>query len=232
MSAYKKPFEIVRAHLIENNIPFFGNHNISEALQATGISKEDLIEEVAARMKGVLESLCIDVAHDHNSKGTALRFAKMVINETMSGRFDAEPSITEFPNASNLDQLISVSGLRVESMCSHHLQNIRGVAHIAVLPHPEGRVIGLSKFSRILRHFAKRPQIQEELTVQVSQYLQEKLQPLGVAVLIEAEHQCMACRGVEEPGAITSTTHLTGMFLESPSLRQEWLAAIAKKRLS
>lgn len=232
MQDNKKPFEIVRAYLCDHGVPYYGNNNISAALKATGVKKEDLIDEVARRMQGVLEALCIDVNNDHNSKGTALRFAKMVINETMSGRFDEEPSITEFPNASNLDQLISVSGLRVESLCSHHLQNIRGVAHIAVMPNPEGRVIGLSKFSRILRHFAKRPQIQEELTVQVSTYLQEKLEPLGVAVLIEAEHQCMACRGVEEPGAITSTTHLTGMFLDSPSLRQEWLAAIAKKRLS
>lgn len=173
-----------------NGIGFNANDNVAGAMAACKLTKEELIQQTAINFDRVLRDLGIDVDHDHNSKGTAMRYAKMVINETFAGRYEAEPSITDFPNASNLDQLITVGPLRVESMCSHHHQNIRGSAFISVLPDPQGKVIGLSKFSRILRHYARRPQIQEELTSQVADHINEVIAPLGVAVIINAEHQC------------------------------------------
>lgn len=217
----------VAAYCRAKDIAFKANDNISVALNALGLEARDLLSEVQASFNEVLHTMVIDVANDHNSDDTPRRYAKMVLLETLNGRYDPPPSVTEFPNVSNADQLIVVKKLRVESMCSHHHQNIRGYAHIAVLPSPTGKVMGLSKFSRILRHFAKRPQIQEELTVQVADYLNNVLDPLGVAVIIEAEHQCMACRGVNEPESTTRTAHLIGAFLESPQLRDELYRSLA-----
>ena len=115
-----------------------------------------------------------------------------------------------------------VDNIRIESVCAHHHQNIRGVCHIAILPDEEGSVMGLSKYSRIASWIARRPQIQEELTVEIANTLDHILQPRGVAVVVNADHQCMQCRGVMEPNAKTTTSHLIGEFLNNPTLRQEF----------
>ena len=217
----------VSSHCKLKGQSFKANDNISDALLELGLGAKDLLAEVQAAFHEVLQTMVIDVANDHNSVDTPRRYAKMVLLETQNGRYELAPKVTDFPNVSNADQLIVVKKLRVESLCSHHHQNIRGYAHIAILPRPDGKVFGLSKYSRILRWFAKRPQIQEELTVQVAEYIQNILDPLGVAVIIEAEHQCMSCRGVTEPDSKTRTAHLLGAFRESPELRDELYRSIA-----
>ena len=211
----------VRETLKTHNIPFKANDNIAHGLKLAQVNKEDLIKEVEGAFQAVLHNLCIDYDNDHNSKETAKRYAKMVINETFAGRFDEAPNITVFPNVSNNDQLIIVRDIKIESVCSHHHQNISGVCHIAVLPDPEGNVMGLSKYARIAHWIARRPQIQEELNVGIAEALQEMLQPRGVAVIINAKHYCMACRGVEEPNSTTITSHITGAFRDNPALRAE-----------
>lgn len=217
-----KTYQKITKYCQQNGIPFKANDNISGALKALNINKEKLIPEVAKSFERVLANLVIDTANDHNSKDTAMRYAKMLINETFAGRYDERPSITVFPNVKRISQLIVVDNIRIESVCAHHHQNIRGVCHIAILPDEEGSVMGLSKYSRIANWVARRPQIQEELTVEIANTLQEILDPRGVAVVVNADHQCMLCRGVMEPDTKTTTSHLMGEFLVNPMLRQEF----------
>jgi GTP cyclohydrolase I len=213
----------------ELGIPALSNSNIKPALDKAGVSVDDLLPGVTVAFEKVLEALAIDFKEDHNSKETAKRYAKMVLLETFKGRYTGAPRITEFPNASNVDQLIVQKNLRVESTCSHHHQNIRGVAHIGVLPHAKGQVIGLSKYSRIVDFYSRRPQIQEELTANIANHINTILKPRGVIVVIESEHQCMTVRGVREPNALTTTSFLLGEMLNSPDLRSEFYTLLGKR---
>lgn len=225
-----KPYQKIIKYCHDHNIPYKANDNISVALEALNIKKEKLIAEVERSFQRVLTNLVIDTENDHNSKETAHRYAKMLINETFAGRYDAQPKITVFPNVKRISQLIVVDNIRIESVCAHHHQNIRGVCHIAILPDEEGSVMGLSKYSRIASWIARRPQIQEELTVEIANTLNHILQPRGVAVVVNADHQCMLCRGVMEPNAKTTTSHLIGEFLNNPTLRQEFYNILQLRR--
>lgn len=206
------------------------NDNIFPILDKLGLSPDDLRPELEDAFNLVLGAMCIDFKNDHNCDKTGFRYARMVVNETHSGRYRAPPAITQFPNVKNTDTLITLYGITVESMCSHHFQNIRGVCHIAILPDPNGKVAGLSKYTRIVKHFAERPQIQEELTVQIADELMKVLSPLGVAVVIDAEHQCMSVRGVREHESIMRTTHLLGDFQDVPHLKAEFMNNVPMPR--
>lgn len=212
----------IRQYLVQNKIPFKANDNISGALKVLGVSKDQLIDEVESAFKQVLHNLVIDYDNDHNSKDTARRYAKMVVNETFSGRYDEMPDITTFPNVTAADQIILVRDIQIESVCAHHHQNISGRCHIAILPSADGgEVMGLSKYARLARWVARRPQIQEELTVNIANCLAETLQPRGVAVILDCVHYCMKCRGVMEPNSSTLTSHIWGEFRHNPMLRSE-----------
>lgn len=210
-----------------NGHEYRANNNIEHCMRDHNISKEDLINEVSVAFREVLNTLVIDVENDHNSENTPQRYAKMVINETMSGRYSRSPDVTDFPNAGSVDQVIVMKRIRVDSICSHHHQNFRGFAYIGILPDPKGNVIGLSKYSRIVRWFASRPQIQEELTAQIAEFIQETIQPLGVAVMIESEHQCMTVRGVQEHDSTCRTVHLMGAFRDFQDIRDEFYRSIS-----
>jgi GTP cyclohydrolase I len=132
----------------------------------------------------------------------------------------AEPKVTTFPNEENYSHMVMEKQIPFYSMCAHHLVPFYGHAHIAYIPRE--RILGLSKFSRILEFYAKRPQLQERLTEQVVTYLEEKLQPLGAMVVIEARHLCVEMRGVKKPGALTVTSALRGIFHQKP-VREEFL---------
>lgn len=195
----KTPGQQIVDYAKAHGLPCHGNSNVSGIMGELGLYQADLQPGVVQAMENLLTELGIDWQSDHNSEDTPKRVAKMLLQETWAGRYDFEPSITDFPNASNTDQLIVEGPLAVESVCSHHHQNIRGRAFIGILPKPldqGGKVVGLSKYARILRHFGRRPQIQEELTVQVADYLFQTLEPRGVGIMIRAEHQCMSVRGV------------------------------------
>jgi GTP cyclohydrolase I len=131
-----------------------------------------------------------------------------------------------FEEVDGYDEMVVLRDIRFESHCEHHLAPIIGKAHVAYLP--DKRVVGISKLARLVDVYAKRLQIQEKMTAQIANTLAEVLQPLGVAVVIEAAHQCMTTRGVHKPGVIMLTSRMTGEFRDNPSTRREFLAMIAR----
>jgi GTP cyclohydrolase I len=133
-----------------------------------------------------------------------------------------EFDLTTFDNAAGYDELVLVRDIPVRSLCEHHLLPFVGVAHVGYLP--DDRILGLSKFARVVDHFARRTQTQERLTTQIADHLQDRLAPLGVGVVIEAEHSCMSLRGARAEGARTVTSMLRGRLREDPSARAEFLS--------
>jgi GTP cyclohydrolase I len=143
------------------------------------------------------------------------------------GGYDIDPLTVlkrTFEETDGYDEMIVLKDMRFESHCEHHLAPIIGRAHIAYLPHH--RVVGISKLARLLDCYAKRLQIQEKLTAQIANTLQDVLQPRGVAVVIDAAHQCMTTRGVHKPGTSMVTSRMLGAFRTDPSTRREFLAII------
>ena len=126
--------------------------------------------------------------------------------------------------AENYNGMVLVRDIPIYSHCEHHIAPIIGKAHIAYVPNK--KIIGLSKLARVADIFARRLQVQERLTVQIAETLMSKLEPLGVAVVIEAEHLCMSSRGVEKQGSLTTTSKLLGCFLDEPETRQEFMSLI------
>jgi GTP cyclohydrolase I len=133
-----------------------------------------------------------------------------------------EFDLTTFDNAAGYDELVLVQDIPVRSLCEHHMLPFTGVAHVGYLP--GGRILGLSKFARTVEFFARRPQTQERLTTQVAEHLQERLRPIGVGVVIEAEHMCMSLRGARAVGASTVTATLRGQLRDDPAARAEFLS--------
>ena len=168
---------------------------------------------IAHHVRGILTALGLDLK-DPNLAETDLRVAKMYI-EMFGGLAEgAEPKVTTFPNEEGYSHMVMEKQIPFYSMCAHHLVPFYGHAHIAYIPRE--RILGLSKFARILEFYAKRPQLQERLTEQVVTYLEEKLQPLGAMVVIEARHLCVEMRGV------TVTSALRGIFHQK-QVREEFL---------
>jgi GTP cyclohydrolase IA len=207
---------------------FYANDNIAEF-----VSEDELVQlqaEVEEKMRGVLQSLVIDTENDHNTRDTAKRVAKMFVREVFSGRYAKEPSITEFPNAAHLNELMIVGPITVRSACSHHLCPIMGKMWVGVMPNEHTNLIGLSKFARLIEWIMSRPQIQEEAISQVTSLLQEKLSPDGLAVVMEADHFCMHWRGVKDTDSKMINSVMRGVFLKDPNLRREFLSLIGNTR--
>ena len=135
---------------------------------------------------------------------------------------------TTFEETTTYDEMIVLRDIRLESHCEHHIVPILGKAHIGYLP--SGRVVGISKLARLVEVFAKRMQIQEALTSQIADTIQEVLKPRGVAVVIEAAHQCMTTRGIRKPGVSMMTSRMLGAFRDDPTTRREFLAMIGSPR--
>lgn len=200
------------------------NGNVHEVFtQATKTSAESTIER---SMERILDALQIDWKHDPNTVETPKRYAKMLVREVLSGRFQPPPDITAFPNTRMSHEMIVTGPISVRSMCSHHFVPIIGKAWIGV--YPSDMLIGLSKFNRIVDWIARRPQIQEEMTAQIRDAIHHALkEPIGVAVLMEASHMCMTWRGVEEDhSASMRTTAYSGKFYTNAASRAEFLAAV------
>ncbi len=206
---------------------FNANDNIAEFVHAGDL--EHLLDEVEVKMQGVLDSLVIDTAHDHNTRNTARRVAKMFVNEVFNGRYVRAPSITEFPNAEHLNELMIVGPITVRSACSHHFCPVIGKIWIGVLPNEHTNVIGLSKYARLAEWVMGRPQIQEEAVVQLADLIMEKTQPDGLAIVMEASHYCMAWRGVKDMDSKMINSVMRGVFLKDSNLRREFLSLIPNK---
>ena len=203
---------------------FNANDNIAEFIQPGEL--EQLLDEVEAKMQGVLDSMVIDTQHDHNTGNTARRVAKMYLNEVFKGRYVTAPTITEFPNAEHLNELMIVGPITVRSACSHHLCPVIGKLWIGVMPNEHTNVIGLSKYARLAEWVMGRPQIQEEAVVQLADLIMEKTQPDGLAIVMEASHFCMSWRGVREMDSKMLNSVMRGVFLTNSTLRREFLALI------
>ena len=211
------------------------NHNIikrrpgvvaNQAL-ATPLSPAEqsvMIDAAAQKFAELFDILHIDYRADHNTRETPQRVARMYIEELLAGRFSAPPKITEFDNVEGFDGLIVTGPIEVRSTCAHHLMPIYGSAIVGTVPAAGGRIIGLSKYDRVVHHFASRFQIQEELVKQIGQYLLDTTAPRGLAVRISAVHMCKTHRGVLAPhrSRMVSTVYY-GEMKTNPSLKSEFL---------
>ena len=206
---------------------FNANDNISDFIQPGELDL--LLDEVEEKMKAVLCSLVIDTENDHNTDDTARRVAKMYIREVFQGRYVPAPAITEFPNAEYLNELMIVGPITVRSACSHHFCPIMGQIWIGVLPNEHTNVIGLSKYARLAEWVMGRPQIQEEAVVQLADLIQQKTQPDGLAIVMEASHFCMSWRGVKDVDSKMINSVMRGSFLKDANLRREFLSLIPRK---
>ena len=212
----------VRDRLRSAGTRFHANDNIADYLEDGDL--EAIESEVAAKAEEMLRALVIDVDNDHNTRDTGRRLAKMFVRELFAGRYQQAPSITEFPNAERLNELMIVGPLRVRSACSHHLCPIMGRVWVGVLPDANSNLIGLSKYARLIDWVMSRPQIQEEAVSQIANLLEQRLQPDGIAVVMEADHYCMHWRGVKDDGSKMINSVMRGRFLEDASLRKEFLS--------
>ena len=165
----------------------------------------------------LLSALGVEVDSEH-LRETPRRVAQAYAELLTPVPFNA----TTFPNDGNYDELVLVRDIPFQSLCTHHLLPFHGTAHIAYLPGE--RIIGLSKLGRVVDQFARALQVQERLTVQIADWLEETLLPRGVGVIVEAEHLCMSLRGAQKPGAMTVTSALRGALKHDPRTRQEFLS--------
>ena len=227
------PLETQVSHRIRERIRasgkrFHANDNIASFVEPGEL--ESLQEEVATKIRDVLESLVIDTQSDHNTQDTARRVAKMYVQEVFRGRYVNEPAVTEFPNAERLNELMIVGPLTVRSACSHHLCPIIGKVWIGVMPNEHSNLIGLSKYARLIDWIMSRPQIQEEAVTQVADLLQSRMNPDGLAVVMEADHFCMQWRGVKDMDSRMINSVMRGSFLKDPNLRREFLSLVNNRK--
>jgi GTP cyclohydrolase IA len=218
----------IRERLLQAKRRFNANDNISDFIEPGELDL--LLDEVAAKMKAVLEGLVIDIENDHNTQGTARRVAKMYLNEVFRGRYHAAPSVTEFPNVTSLNELMIVGPMTVRSACSHHFCPIMGRLWIGVMPNQHSNLIGLSKYARLAEWLMTRPQIQEEAITQMAELLMDMVKPDGLAVVMEADHFCMHWRGVKDTSAKMINSVMRGSFLKDPALRREFLSLVTMNK--
>ena len=217
----------IRERIVAARKRFHANDNIADFIEPGELDR--LLDEVQSKMQGVLTSLVIDTDNDHNTGQTARRVAKMYLTEVFKGRYVKGPTVTEFPNAEHLNELMIVGPITVRSACSHHLCPVIGVIWIGVLPNEHTNVIGLSKYARLAEWVMGRPQIQEEAVVQLADLIQQKTQPDGLAIVMEASHFCMGWRGVKDVDSKMINSVMRGSFLKDANLRREFLSLLPRK---
>jgi GTP cyclohydrolase I len=220
--------ERIRYRLVTADRRFHANDNIADFVREGEL--EELKDEVRAKMQEVLRALVIDTDSDHNTNETAKRVAKMYVEEVFSGRYRPMPSVTEFPNAERLNELLIVGPITVRSACSHHLCPIVGRVWIGLLPNEHSNLIGLSKYARICDWIMSRPQIQEEAVTMLANELQERVKPDGLGIVMEADHFCMHWRGVKDTQSAMVNSVMRGAFLKDPNLRREFLSLLPNRK--
>jgi GTP cyclohydrolase I len=214
--------QIIRARLEAAGAPYFANDNISEFISDE--ERKELKKEIEGKLQSLFDSLVIDTQNDHNTKETARRVAKMYVDEVFKGRYHPMPKVTDFPNAKELDEVYTLGPITVRSACSHHFVPIVGQAWVGILP--SDRVIGISKFNRIVDWVMSRPHIQEEAAVMVADIIENLIKPKGLAFVIKAQHMCMSWRGVKEPDTKMINSIVRGAFRADPHLKKEFFDLI------
>ena len=197
-------------------------NGVAPGFPFTDKQKERMIARATKAYGKFLDELGCDWRNDPNSSDTPRRVAKAYVNDLWAGRYTAPTEITSFPS-DGYDGIIQESNIPLTSMCSHHHQTIQGLVSIAYVAAKDGRVVGLSKLNRIVEHFGRRGAIQEQLTVAIHHAIDTICEGnLGLAVAINATHNCVSCRGVKHQGAAMQTAKLSGCFLEEDSARNEF----------
>ena len=197
-------------------------NGVAPGYPLTEKEKWSMVEDAAEAYGKFLDALGCDWRNDPNSADTPRRVAKAYVFDLWKGRYDAPSEITAFPS-DGYDGIVQESNIPVTSMCSHHHQTIGGRVSIAYVPSKDGKVVGLSKLNRIVEHFGRRGAIQEQLTVAIHNAIDKICEGnLGVAVMVDATHNCVSCRGVKHHGASMQTAKLSGCFLNEDSARSEF----------
>ncbi len=190
------------------------------------LSDSEKVERISGHFAEIMNILGLDL-HDDSLRGTPRRVAKMYVNEIFRGlNPQNKPVATTFDNKYQYRRLVVERNIPLQSTCEHHFQPIFGLVHIAYIPN--GKVVGLSKLNRIADYYARRPQVQERLTMQIANELKQVLKTDDVAVYIDARHMCVQARGVEHHGASTITAEYSGKFLNEAT-KKEFLMAISSK---
>jgi GTP cyclohydrolase I len=182
-----------------------------------------------ARIEAAVHDILVAIGEDPTRDGliaTPARVARAYAEQFAGLRQQPEDVLTTVFDA-NHDEMIIVKDIEVYSTCEHHLTPFHGVAHVGYIPNAKGEITGLSKIARLVDMFAKRPQVQERMTAQIADAMQDILDPRGVIVVVECEHLCMSMRGVRKPGARTVTSAVRGAFRDSDRTRAEALGLIA-----
>lgn len=190
-------------------------------LRNNDLSRDRKFERIRDAFTDIADTLGLDLADDSLSE-TPQRIAKMYVDEIFSGLdYATFPKVTVIENKMNVEEMVKVDEITVTSTCEHHFITIDGVASVAYIP--DRKIVGLSKINRIVRFFARRPQVQERLTQQVLVALQTLLETQDVAVTMTAAHYCVKARGVMDANSLTTTTALGGQFKDDPRTRAEFL---------
>ena len=177
--------------------------------------KQKMIEEAAEHYGKYMDALKIDWRNDPNSSDTPMRVAKAFVNDLAEGCYTKEPNITTFENVNSYDGIVFQGNIKVNSFCSHHHLPFIGNAHVAYIPTTTSKIIGLSKLNRTVEFFARRPQVQENLTMQIHDHINSLCEGnLGVGVVMEANHMCACVRGVKHD-ATMKTAKLSGVFMDN-----------------
>jgi GTP cyclohydrolase I len=219
--------ERIRYRLVAAACRHQANDNIADFIRDGELV--ELKAEVQAKLQEVLHTLVIDTENDHNTQDTAKRVAKMFVEEVFRGRYVPMPTVTEFPNAERLNELMIVGPITVRSACSHHLCPIFGKVWIGLLPNEHSNLIGLSKYARICDWVMSRPQIQEEAVTMLANELHDRVRPDGLAIVMEADHFCMHWRGIKDTDSAMVNSVMRGAFLKDANLRREFLALLPRK---
>lgn len=192
-----------------------------------GLSEHEKIKRIEFHFSKIMQTLGLDL-NDDSLGGTPKRVAKMFVKEIFSGlNEETKPAIRLFENPYGYKNMLVEKDITLYSTCEHHFVPIIGKVHVAYIPGDQ--VIGLSKINRLVQFYAKRPQVQERLTIQISDALKEIFKHDDVAVLIEADHLCVAARGIEDTNSLTVTSTYSGKF-ENPGLQQEFLSHVYHKK--
>ncbi|HTC70085.1 MAG TPA: GTP cyclohydrolase I FolE [Acidothermaceae bacterium] len=182
-----------------------------------------------ARIEAAVHEILVAIGEDPSRDGliaTPARVARAMAEQFAGLHQRPEDVLTTVFDADH-DEMIIVKDIEIYSTCEHHLVPFHGVAHVGYIPNVKGEITGLSKIARLVDLFAKRPQVQERLTAQIADAIQEILEPRGVIVVVECEHLCMSMRGVRKPGARTVTSAVRGAFRDSDRTRAEALGLIS-----
>ncbi len=214
----------VKLHISDNVL--VGDNHVGTSIEtplredAFDLTDEQKVVKIEGKFRDIMETMGLDLTDD-SLQGTPHRVAKMFVNEIFYGLNPAnKPKISVFENKFKYGEMLVEKSINMNSFCEHHFLPIVGKAHVAYIS--SGEVIGLSKINRIVDYFARRPQVQERLTIQIATELKKVLKTDDVAVVIDAKHMCVSCRGIQDESSTTITAEYSGQFKDK-SVREEFL---------